>query len=515
MNLRELWEQTAQTRANDVFLVFEDPDSDREAEFTYAEFWAATCQAANMFWRRGVRPGDRVVVHLYNSVEFVECLFALAAIGAIIVPLNASYTPSEICHILRTCRVQTAVADAELLPIGLAANYQVDDIIVVGETAGYPSYEQLRQSEPERLLARPPIAATDPVEVMFTSGTTARPKGVTLTHYNFIFAGYFVNWQLAMVPGDRYLSTMAVTHINLQLSALMPAVTVGGALLLMRRYSATRFWKQVRKHRATLAQAMAMIVRTLLAQPIDPDEQDHQVREMHYFLPITDEEKAAFEDRFNVSILNNYGSTESLVGCLTDLPFGPRRWPSIGRVGLGYEARIVDVAGRELPIGEVGEIAIKGAAGRTLMAGYWCDPEATAKALDNEGWLHTSDYGRMDQDGWFYFVDRKIDLIKRAGENVSSIEVEDVLQHFPGVREAAVVGVPDSVRDEQVKAFILPDDGVEIDVAELLAHCSNHLAYYKVPTLVEICTDLPRGNYGKVQKNRLVHKERTCNGNQD
>lgn len=515
INLRDLWEEKVLTRGDAEFLVFENPDSGEVRRYTYAEFWADTCRVANMFWTRGVRPGDRVAVHLYNSVEMVQCLFGLASIGAITVPLNASYTPSEINYILRTCQVGTVVTDPELLLIGLAGDYPNHDVIVVGQAEGHPSFETLCLAEPDELLTRPVISATDTVEIMFTSGTTSRPKGVILTHYNFVFSGLYVNWELAMSPQDRYLTTMATSHINLQTSALMPALTVGGALILQRRYSASRFWKQIRTHRATLVQGMAMIVRTLMAQPVDPDEQDHQVREMHYFLPITEAEKRAFEERFAVTLLNNYGSTETLVGNITDLPFGKRRWPSIGRVGLGYQVRIVDSSGADVGVGLIGEILIKGEPGRTLMAGYWNDELATKAVLDPDGWFRTCDYGYFDPDGWFYFVDRKVDLIKRGGENVSTTEVEDVLLQYPGVKEAAVIGVPDPVRDEAVKAFVVPQEGVELDIEDLLNHCQGHLAYYKVPSFVEVRGDLPRGNYGKVQKNLLVNQERKCNGNQD
>ena len=514
VNLRDLWEQMVEKRGDQIFLIFEDPDTGQVRTFTYNEFWTNTRRVANMMWSRNVRPGDRVAVHLYNSVEFLECLFGLASIGAIAVPLNAAYAVAEIKHILGTCDVRIIVTEPELLAAVTAADANGADVIVVGEYEGYPSYSQLCQIEPERLCARPMIEATAPVEIMFTSGTTSRPKGVTLTHYNFIWSGLFVNWQLAMNQDDRYLTSMAASHVNLQLSALMPALTAGATLILEKRYSASRFWRQVRTHRATLVQGMAMIIRTLMAQPVDPVERDHVVREVHYFLQLTDPEKVAFEQRFGVTLLNNYGSTESLVGCLTDTPFGARRWPSIGRVGLGYSARIVDEEGREVPAGQVGEIQVRGKIGRTLMAGYWDDPVSTFETIDADGWLKTLDCGYVDIQGWFYFVDRKCDLIKRAGENVSSTEVEDVLLRYPQVKEAAVVGMPDPIRDEVVAAFVVPFERTTLDVADLLEHCKAHLAYFKVPTLVEIRDELPRGNYGKVQKKLLANQERTCHGNQ-
>lgn len=513
-NIRELWEQMARQRTDHTFLVFEDPDTGQVSSFTYAEFWTNTQRAANMFWSRSVRPGDRVAVHLYNSTEFLECLFGLASIGAIVVPLNAAYTPAEINYIIATCGARMVVADSSLIGTPVATYGPVCDIVAVGESGAYPSYSELCQNEPERLCATPEIESTAPVEVMFTSGTTSRPKGVTLTHYNLIYSGFYVNWQLSMSSDDRYMSTMAASHVNLQLSALMPVLTAGAVLILEKRYSATRFWSQVRKHSSTLVQSMSMIIRTLMAQPIDPDEWQHQVRELHYFLPLTDQTKKAFEERFNVTLLNSYGSTESLVGCITDTPFGARRWPSIGRPGLGYEARIADDFGQEVATGQVGEIQIRGELGRTIMAGYWNDEQSTAEALIADEWLRTHDYGYSDTQGYFYFVDRRCDLIKRGGENVSTTEVEDVLLRHPGVRGAAVIGVPDEVRDEAVAAFVAPAHNCELDVEELIQHCKSHLAYFKVPTFVKILDELPRGNYGKIQKKLLVNLERECHGNQ-
>lgn len=504
INLRDFWDELSQTRSNEPFLIFEDPDTGLVERFSYAEFWTNAKRAANMFWSRGTRPRDRVGIHLCNSVEFFECLFGLASIGAIVVPINSSYTAAEIGYVLDVCQIHVVVTEPDLLATQQAASCPETDIILVGQVDGFCSYHDLRDAQPAVLQVAPPIEATDPVEIMFTSGTTACPKGVILTHYNLIFSGWYVNWELAMTPTDRYLTAMAATHANLQLSALMPVLTVGAALICVKRYSASRYWRQVRRHRATLMQGMAMMIRTLLRQPVSPEEGDHQLRAVHYFLPITDQEKQEFEARFAVNLLNNYGSTETLVGCITDLAYGTRRWPSVGRVGLGFAARIVDANSQEVPTGAVGEIVVHGDPGRTLMVGYWGDEEATKQVLDSDGWFHTCDYGYVDEQGWFYFLDRKVDLIKRAGENVSTVEVEHILRQFPGVREAAVVGIPDSIRDEAVKAFIVPDAGTEIDIDALLAHCQTQLAYFKIPTIVEIRTDLPHGNYGKVQKELLI-----------
>ena len=324
-----------------------------------------------------------------------------------------------------------------------------------------------------------------------------------ITHANVVFSGVFVNWELDMNPEDRYMTSMVAARVNFQLSALAPVLTIGATLIMLSRYSATRFWREAREHRATLVQGMAMIVATLMRQPVDPDERNHQVREMHYFLPLNAKEKDAFEERYGVTLLNNYGSTECLIGAVTDPPHGERRWPSIGQAGPGYVVRIVDCQGTELPEGQVGEILLHGVPGVSLMAGYWNNPEATAAVLSEDGWYRTCDYAYVE-DGWFYFMDRRVDLIKRSGESVSSAEVECTIESLDGVKEVAVIGVPDGVRGQAIKAFVVAEDGVHLDFQTIVDHCAGCLAAFKVPSYVEFVEELPRGSYGKVNKHLLA-----------
>ena len=497
LTVRGVWEQQVAARPGSEFLVFEDPDTGRVERYTYEQFDRACNQVANLFAARGIGRADRVAVQLCNSVEFVQCLIGLAKIGGVLVPLNASYTRDECLHVLGSCEVSLLVTEPEALTSTQLGD-RVTEVIVVDQTPG--GFAAQRDAQPPVLRAEVPLSSDDLVEVMFTSGSTSRPKGVMLTNYNFVFSGLYTNWELTMSEQDRYLSSMAASHVNLQLSALLPVITAGATLILVRRYSASRFWAQVRRHRATLVQGMAMIVRTLMLQRVDPQERDHCVREVHYFLPITDEEKIAFEDRFAATLFNTYGSTETLVGVITDLPNWPRKWPSIGRVGLGYDVRIVDPDGADVAPGEVGEILVRGVPGRSLMLGYWRDEKATAEAIDADGWFRTGDCGRSDDQGWCYFVDRRADLIKRAGENISTAEVEDVLLHCPGVAEVAVFGIPDGIRDEAVVAIVVPDPSAHPSAEDVRRFAAEHLAYFKVPSVVQFRNAMPRGAYGKIQK---------------
>ena len=513
-HLGDMWKEAVQADPNRTFLTFCAQDGGVR-EFTYALFNQEINRTANLFLELGVNKGDRVSVQLGSCPEFLLVLFGLTRIGAVMVPLNKLASLPEVRHAIGICNVRLAVIEGHMLPGYHQLQTQeglLPDGIVVARGAGAPTstclpapyrYEELVAGQPAQLKEQRALGSMDTAQVIFTSGTTAQPKGVELTHANLIFSGIYGVWQTSLRPSDRLLTAMPACHSNFQLAALMPVLAAGATLVLVEHYSAHGFWQQIREHGATVTQCVSMMVRTLMLQPVQPGEQDHQLREILYFLPLTDDEKNAFERRFKVRLMNSYGSTESVTWVITDPPCGPRRWPSVGRVGLGYEARIVDDAGAELPAYGVGEIQVKGVAGRTLMRGYYRDPVATASALDSEGWLHTGDKGYRDADGWFYFVDRKANLIKRAGENISATELELVLSAHPRIGMAAVIGVPDVLRDEAVKAFVVPVPGTTLSVEEVLEHCRTNLAPFKVPSFVELCDSLPYTCSMKVEKRLL------------
>lgn len=518
LSLGAVWDHQASSRRTAEFLVFGDPDTGSVRAYTYGEFDAWVNQVAHVMTDAGVGLRARVAVHLYNSPEFIVCLLALAKIGGVLVPISPAYSRVECADIMDRTTPVMLVTEPELLAVH--DDGQLAELDTVLSLGGNPEHKPGHVLDfaatvgeaSEQPPASPPLNGADLLEVMFTSGTTAKPKGVMLTHANFVFSGLFVNWQLAMSQDDRFYSSMVGTHVNLQLSALAPVITAGATMIFEKRYSATRAWAQVRRHKATLIQSMAMMVRTMMAQPVAAGERDHNVRLVHYFLSITEDEKNAFELRFGVRLLNNYGSSESLVGVLTERPFGPMRWPSVGRVGLGYQVRVASDSDHPMPVGEVGEIQVRGIPGVSLMAGYWRDPVRTDACFTEDGWMHTGDCGRVDADGWFYFVDRDVDVIKRAGETISSAEVEDALLHQPGVVDAAVVGVPDPIKDEAIEAFVVPALGVKLDVEQIRKRCAERLAYFKVPEAIYVSSELPRGNYGKVRKDLLRKELMTAKG---
>lgn len=509
-----LWDTACRLFGDRPFLIHLRQDGRRQ-EFDYAQFAALVHQAAHAFLDVGVVPGDTVVLQLGNGPEVIAALFGLAEIGAIAVPTGLGATRAELLRAYRACGARWAVVDGARVGDHLALRDEgLADlgVLAAGDAPPSPastgaavaSFAQLCRRQPDSPVTGTQVTDETVLELLYTSGTTAAPKGVMVTHANVVFSGHYGVWQTSLRSDDRLLTTMPSCHSNFQLAALTPTLVAGAALVVVDRYSASHFWQQVRDERATVVQLIAMMARTLMLQPPSSDDGVHDVREALYFMPLSDTEKVEFERRFRIRLLNSYGSTESIGWAVTDPPQGERRWPSVGRAGLGYEVGIFDEAGRELPPGRVGEFRIKGVPGRSLMLGYHDDPVATARALSADGWLRTYDQGYRDEDGWFYFVDRSINVIKRAGENVSATEVECVLTSHPSVAEAAVVGVPDPVRDRAVKAFVRLDPGAALSPADLTRHCRERLAPHKVPEVVEIVDDFPRTESMKIEK-RLLH----------
>lgn len=528
--LRDLWQSVVERKGRRHFLTFQNRVGD-VFEYTYAAFDEDVNRIANVFLDLGIEKGDHVALHLHSSPEFLMCLFGLAKIGAVAVPINEQYLADEAEYILENsdaiCVVveplfyetyQELLARGHYFPKGVVvaragtespkSNIDFSSIYTPLGTVeegqqGIYDFWMMRCEQSAILRDSCELASDDPVQIIYTSGTTSRPKGVVLTHANMVFSGLYGDWEVSLRGSDRVLTSMPACHSNFQLAALMPVITAGASLIIVEKYSATRFMKQIRHYKATVIQCVAMMLRTLLLQPVDPEEKNHCVREVLYFIPITDAEKEEFEQRFNIRIMNTYGSTESIGWAITDPPVGARNWPSVGRAGLGYKARICDMEDNELPPGEVGEIQIKGERGRSVMLEYYNNPEATENTFSADGWLKTGDQGYQDDNGWFYFVDRKVNMVKRSGENISTTELEEILEQHPAIAEAAVIGVPDPIRDQAIKAFVRFAPGESMTLAEVEQYCKDHMASFKVPTFYEVVEDFPRTCSMKIEKKLL------------
>ncbi|MTH45062.1 crotonobetaine/carnitine-CoA ligase [Intestinirhabdus alba] len=509
-NLRQMWDDLAGAYGKKTALICESCTGDVQ-QFSYASLNEEITRTANLFHSLGIRQGDKVALHLDNCAEFFFCWFGLAKIGAIMVPINARLLREESAWILQNSQASLLVTSTTFYPMyrqirqeeatGLTRIYLIGDDVPADEDVSH--FSSLKNSQPTTLRYAPPLSVDDVAEILFTSGTTSRPKGVVITHYNLRFAGYYSSWQCALRDDDIYLTVMPAFHIDCQCTAAMAAFSAGATFVLIEKYSARAFWGQVQKYRATVTECIPMMIRTLMAQPAAPQEREHRLREVMFYLNLSEQEKDAFTGRFGVRLLTSWGMTETIVGAIGDRPGDKRRWPSIGRPGFGYQAEIRDEQNRPLPPGETGEICIKGVPGKTLFREYYARPDATAKALGPDGWLHTGDSGYRDEEGFFYFVDRRCNMIKRAGENVSCSELENIISAHPKIQDIVVVGIKDSIRDEAIKAFVVLHEDETLSEEEFFTFCEQNMAKFKVPSFLEIRKDLPRNCSGKIIKKNL------------
>jgi crotonobetaine/carnitine-CoA ligase len=489
LNVRDLLEGAVAEAPDAPFLVT------RDERLTYAEFDARVNRAAAAWQARGVGKGDRVAFMLENSADFLVAWFGLAKIGAILVGLNTRWKTREVADALTRTAPRLALADGDHLDTVRAA--AVAETLSLGEFTA-------EAAGAAASFERPPLEANDPISFIFTSGTTGYPKAVQQTHGAYVLTGEAYPWWLGLERGDRIYACLPLLHVNAQAYSTMGTIGMRGSLFLVERFSATRFWDDVRSHRANAFNFIGAVIAILLKAEPGPHERDHELKVMYGAPSFPERERAAIEDRFGVRIISGFGMSETTFG-LIEQPYGERRSGSMGKARLHpdpaftNEARVVDDQGQELPPGQAGELIIRNPA---IMRGYYDDPERTAEAL-RDGWLWTGDLAIRDADGFFFYVDRKKDIVRRRGENVSSVEVEVVLTAHPAVAEAAVVGVPSELTDEEVLALVQPLPGESPDPRELADWCRERLADFKVPRYIQLVDELPKTSTGKLQKGNL------------
>lgn len=498
-------------------LVYEADDGSR-VERDWATGVGASARVANWLIAEG-HAGKRVHVHLTNRPEFFDWWFGAAMAGSVIVPTNPLSSAAELAYIVRHADCALTVTGSEAVGTVLTA---------VADRAGHPvlvttpptpaggndgppaprlpdgarATAEVLAGAGSELSGPPRWCPSDVAGILYTSGTTSRPKGVLVTHAAYLHAGEVVAQHVRLRPDDRQLIVLPLFHGNAQYYSTMSAVVTCASIALTERFSASRWSAQAHRLAATYGSLFAAPIRMILAQAPSAHDRAHALRGVLFAQSVTDEQLAAFERRFGCPLLQLYGMTETVAPPTINPAHGERRNQSIGRPTLSAAVRVVDESGADVGDGETGQLIVRGEPGRTVMAGYLDDPEETARRL-RDGWLWTGDAVRTDADGYVHFVDRDKDLIKRSGENVSTREVEAVLDDHPNVYESAVIGVPDEVRDEAIVAFVVPADGADPDPDELIGWCAQRLARFKVPSEVQVLEDLPRTSVGKIQKQRL------------
>jgi len=505
MNVRKLLERKVRQHGDKPYIIFIDKDSNEEI-ITYKEFDNTVNKLGNWLLKQGIKKGDFVLTHLPNSTGFAVALHACTKIGAIMIPSIIFDVADDLEYKLNFSETKMVITDGEYYPIFDSLRSKcpsVKDIVIYRSEEKIPGThcwdEILADSSPE--LNPVEIDPLDTAQMLFTSGTTARPKGVLLTHANFIYIGEVCARSFSVTPDDRYLLVLPIFHVNAQCISYFPCLTAGASIVICERFSASNFSYLIRSYQCTICSLVSATVRMILAQPKHPLDMENNMWRCPYAIAISDEEWDTFEQRFGTTLVDLYGLTETLAPCTIMPIFGEHRRGSVGWPNFGMEVKIVDDKRNEVPIGDTGEIAIKGEPGISLFKEYYKNPEATAEDLV-ESWFYSGDYGKADEEGYVYFIDRKKDVIQRAAENISAPEVERVLNDHPAVEESCVIAVPDPVRDEAVMAIIRFKEGESATEEELTEFCKEMMAKFKVPQYyIFQKEDFPKTSIGKLRKN--------------
>ena len=479
---------------------------------TYEQVDEGSGRVAAALLDLGLRPGDRVAVQLPNLPEFLLCYFGILKAGLIMVPLNPLLKGREIAYHLRDSGSRILIAFSMLAGEAIKGAEEAGgtEVYVVGPPghdltpdqmpAGTKAFTDLLDAEDTGEIA--PTNADDTAVVLYTSGTTGNPKGAELTHFQ-LYMNCTVSGDLfGIEPDDVSLAVLPLFHVFGLSSVLNVAVRFAGTLALVPRFEVAPVLDAIEKHRCTIFSGVPTMYFALLhADTADRDLSALRVG-CSGGAPIPGEVIRAFEEKFpGVVILEGYGLSESASTTTFNISAEQRKVGSIGKPVWGVQTRVVDDADRTLPPGpeHVGEIVIRG---HNMMKGYWNNPEATAEVF-RDGWFHTGDLGYADEDGYFYIVDRKKDLVIRGGFNVYPREVEEVLYTHPAIAEAAVIGRADERLGEEVVAYVALKAGAQADEQDVIAFCKERMAPYKYPREVKFLSALPVGPTGKILKKEL------------
>jgi fatty-acyl-CoA synthase len=496
-------------------IIFED------VPVTYRELNERANKAVHMLEKKGIRKGDRVALLLLNCVEFLETYLACAKIGAILVPLNWRLAGPELEYQLNNCSVRLLVFhDSFLGSVDLIRGklkVEHDKFVFVKSGSPMPSgfelprcpewaedYHELVQDQPPgEPEVTEPVGLDDPLAILYTSGVTGDPKGAVVSHLQTYFKNFQVGIYVDGCQEDIIIAQMPLFHSGGLFIVATPALCGGMTLIMRRGFDAEEFAEDIQRYRGTIVFALTTMWRLILdtgkLDSIDVSSVRCVVGGGERTPPSLFEELA----KRNLFMQQGFGQTENSAMMLLPRNDIQRKLGSIGKPGFFTEIWIADGNGRRLPPGEIGEICAKGP---TVMSGYWNMPEATARAISNGGVLHTGDLGYIDEEGYFYMVDRAKDMYRSGGENVYPAEIEKVLVTHPKVSMAAIIGVPDEKWGEAGMAFIVPVPNESLTENEVLEFLKDKVARYKYPASIKFMTELPLTATMKIRKAELKAK---------
>lgn len=489
--------QRAKVSPDTAFLLFEDQ------RITYAQLNERVDRVANGLLRLGLEPGAGVAIMMPNRPEWLYVFFALLKIGAYAVPVNIALKGEGLAYIVNHSEARVMVVAAELMEqfAGVHDDLKALEHVIIDATeppAGFSlSPGTITLADLMRAPAGEPQAPIDPQAMsclMYTSGTTGLPKGVVMRYGPMRAMGGGL--ALTYRPGDILYTCLPLFHGNALFLTVMRALAGGYTVALSRRFSASRFWDEVRRFCATSFNALGAMIPILLKQPPRPDDADNPIRiVLSAATPAWAWEQ--FEKRFNATIFEGYGAVDGGGFSLSNPGVAPRG--SMGKPPPGVQAKVADDAGNEVPTGEAGNLIFKVDNPQARRVEYFKNPQASdAKVRD--GWFYTGDLAYRDAEGNFFFADRKTDSMRRRGENISSYEIEKIVNQHPAVLESGAFGVPSELGEDDVMVAVVLKPGHGVAPEELVRFCEERMAKFMVPRYIDFRESLPKTETHRVQK---------------
>jgi len=502
--------------ADAVYLI----DAVTGRHYSYAESNAISNRIANALMSLGLSKGDRIGIYMANRPDYIFTLFGVGKAGLVEVPINANLREQEITHMVNNAEISTIIVDSnedfiqKLTKVSADSRF-LKNVVIRGDLSDVPEMRAKIISLSEIMGSaddsnpKIDVDESDNYCIFFTSGTTGLPKGAPITNKTFVLASQSVCAIPEITPETRNFTCLPLFHANAQLYSMTAMRCLGASLVLSDRFSPKKFWREITENKSDYFNSIGGMMQILDAAFEPEDVPEHTAK----FVAVGGTPKALwerFEKKFKVDVFEIYSLSEApvLFGNI-ESEKSKRKIGSFGKPifhDLGRTVRIVDDDNKELKV-STGELIQKGE--DFITKGYRNAPEANKEAFDREGWFHTGDLIRVDEDGYHYYVDRKKFMIRVAGENVSAFEVEAAINSHPSVAQSASIPVPDPIRDEEIKVLIKLNEGVDqVDMEDIIRHTTERLAYFKVPRYMEIIDEFPMTSTERIQKIQLKNKEK-------